>query len=445
MGKFVFAVLTGTFCWVGLAPAQDPTARALIDKAIQAQGGYDILSRAVAGYHKIKGVFPSDKPDERLKFTGESWGDASNRAKYILRGDDDNPGVRIMVVEETKGWRSYEGVVLDFDEKFQARMRKASYADKVASLVALVRDKGYTLIPLGESKVKGTTVLGVKVQYAGMPDIQLFFDKASGLLIKTAYRLNDLDTNKEFLQEVYYGNFVQFDPAAEPLAVLQAAKRDADGPALLRLLQDRIPTKDERERIDLLILELGRASFSVREKASGALKTFGPKAAGQLRGAVKSDDKEIARRATVLLDQLSQGDEPGLARAVVRLLAVRKPAGAAAALLAYLPWACDETTAREAQAALVSVIDGDAKARAAVEEALKDDDPQRRTVAGGVLGQDGGAFLKQPWRRVVLQGLRLPLTVQVYRDGKLYLDMEAFGHEYFNRFDDALFARPPRS
>jgi hypothetical protein len=430
-------------CWIPAATAQESDARAVIEKAIMAQGGLEKLTKAKAGYRKIKGVFhlENDKQGD-FKFTGESYSDAANRLKIIMRGTDDNPELHVMVVEDDKGWRSYNDRIIDFDDKEKVRLRRGSHADKVAGLVTLLRDKGYTLTLLGPSKVKDTAVVSVKVQYAAMPDISLFFDKNSGFLIKTAYRHMDVHTNQEFLQEVYYSRFEPFDPAAEAVKTLTAAKRSSDGPDLIKSLRQRVPDKEDRERMEVLIAELGRTSYSARQKASAALQKYGARAAGQLRLALKSQDREVVRRAEQLLDQIAQNQEAVLATAVVRLLAVRKPAGAVEALLTYLPWACDDAVAKEVQYALAAIVEQDAKARAVVEASLKRADLQERAALEAVLGRDGGVFLKQPWRRVIVEGVHIARVAQVYRDGKPYLDLETFDHQFYNCFDDALFARP---
>ena len=431
------AMFPGLLVFGQTGPSTDPLA--VIEKSVQAQGGMGNLLRATAGYRKVKGVFHSDN----FKFTGESYSDASNRVKITLRGGDANfPEVRVMVIEDDgSGWASYDGAVFDFDAKLQKRMRKGSYADKVSGLVSLLRDKGYSLQFAGETKVKDAFAASVKVRYAGMPEITLYFDKVTRMLIKTAYIMEDLDTGKEFLQEVYYSQFEEFNPEADSLKTLAEAKQAVETPSLLAFLKARIPTKETLKEIDLLIIELGRSAFSAREKASAALAKIGPVAAGPLRLAAKSPDLEVARRADQLLQKLAPTDS-FLATAVVRVLAARKPDGAVEALAEYLPSAIDETVVKEVKFALVSLIEGNDKARRVVEAMVKDDNPQRQAAAKAILGEDEGKFLKEPGRRVVVHNLRMARHAEVFRDGVPYFEMETFHHTFYNGFDNALFKRP---
>ncbi len=442
MRTFLIAFWTIPFAFVAPAEqAQPVTAQDVIHKAIKAQGGQDILSRTVASQRLTRGIFHEE---DLSKFTGESFSDA-HRLKYTLRGTDENrPDVRVMVVnEDGKGWGSYNGNFFNFDDKVVARMRMSAHADKVASLVSLVRDNGYTLTLLGETKVKDTPTIGIKVRYTGRQDITLYFDKKTGLLTKTAYRLNDLENGKDFLQEAYYSRFEWYDPAAEAEKVLRSANLPkVDGTEVFKFLEERTPDKADREKIDLLILELGRTAFSARQKASAALQAMGPKTAAQLRAALASPDREVVERAQQLLDHLAKSEEPKQAAAAVWLLAARRPAGAAEALLAYLPAAVNEAVAKEVQWALAALVEKDDKSRAVVERHLKDADEQRRAAARAVLGLDDGVFLNTPGRRVLIEGVRLPRAAQVFRDGQLYMEIETVQQQFFNRFDESLFARP---
>ena len=72
---------------------------------------------------------------------------------------------------------------------------------------------------------------------------------------------------------------------------------------------------------------------------------------------MKDRDAEIARRADDCLRQLERVEKrratgPGVTSAALRLLAVRKPAGAAEALLDFLPFADHETLVEEVETAL---------------------------------------------------------------------------------------------
>jgi hypothetical protein len=347
----------------------------------------------------------------------------------------------MLVLDGDKGWLNFDGATYDFDKERLDRVQKSIYTDRVCALVTLLKDKGYTLTALGESQVKGKAVLGVKVQSEGKPDVSLHFDKETGLLFKSASRVMDLEREREVLQEVYYFDYKVYDPVGPDEQALKAAKVATDSKGLVEFLRRQTPDAAEQGRLKDLIVQLGHKSFAVRQKATAALKEAGIKAAPLLRAATRDPDQEVSRRAQQCLEHVTQ-THPALSAAAVRLLALRRPAGAAEALLDYYAWAPDEAVQREVQAALAALATAKGKPRAALEQALKDRNPQRRAAALAALGQDGGAYLKQGWRRVYVEPVLLATRSELFRDGRHVMNLETTEAHYYNRLDDSLFTRP---
>jgi hypothetical protein len=425
----------------GRAPAQEAEARALVAKAVKAQGGADRFRRDLASHRKTKGVFHTDG----FTFTGESFSEPGNRRRIVLRGTaNGTPATRVLVLDGNKGWISYDGATYDLDDSFLKRLERSVYADRVCGLVTLLKDKGYTLSSLGEEPIKGKPALGVRVQFEGKPDVLLYFDKKSGLLVKSSSRVTDPNRNREVNQEVYYFDYRLLDPGADDERALRAAKLSTEGPALVEFLRKRIPTEAEQLKIRDLIVQLGHRSFGVRQRATAELKRLGLRAAPLLRQAARDKDEEVARRARQCLEQLAGDPDTALAAATVRLLALRRPPGAVEALLDYAAWAPEEAVAREVRGALATFAEDGGKGKRALRAALKDRDPQRRAAAVAALGQDGGAYLKQPWRRVLVSGVRVPMRSMLYRDGQHFMDLETVeAPQFFNRLDDSLFTTRP--
>src|SRR5262249_48240959 len=142
------------------------------------------------------------------------------------------------------------------------------------------------------------------------------------------------------------------------------------------------------------------------------------------------------------LDKLAGGPETTLPAPVIRLLALSRPEGAVEVLLDYLPWAPDETTVREVKAALAAAGVRDGKKAALLLQALHSPDPMRKAAASAALGTDGGAFLKQPGRRLDVTGVVLPRRVIIYNDGKKVVEWEVTEVRFFNRLEPGIFAHP---
>lgn len=179
--------------------------------------------------------------------------------------------------------------------------------------------------------------------------------------------------------------------AAEPdpdEQVVAEAKVATDGPALLQFLRQRTLSEADRQKISALIQQLGDDEFAIREKASADLVALGPLAVPLLRQSVGHPDIEVARRAEGCLDVLDkQYKLPGSAvsAAVARLLGKRKPAGAAETLLAYLPFADDDSVIEDIRLALTALALENGKPSPALLHALKDPAPLKRGAAAEAL------------------------------------------------------------
>src|SRR5262249_9403658 len=141
-------------------------------------------------------------------------------------------------------------------------------------------------------------------------------------------------------------------------------------------------------KIAQLIRQLKDPSTDVRDQAAATLVSFGPNVLPLLRQAANDlDDLDLAARARQCLQTL---EGSALALSVARLLTQARPAGAAEVLLAYLPFAEDETVADEVARALAAVALRDGKPDPALVHALQDKVPLRRAVAAEVLCRAGG-------------------------------------------------------
>jgi HEAT repeat protein len=175
-----------------------------------------------------------------------------------------------------------------------------------------------------------------------------------------------------------------------------------DGSALLKEIHRRTLPDNDRDRALTLIKQLGDDAFQVREKASTELQRMGVAILPLLRQAAGSNDLEVSQRAQKLLANVDKERTAPLSAITIRLLAYRKPAGAAEELLRYLPLAEDETVAVEVRSALAAVAVRDGQPDAALVKALGDGVPSRRAAAAEALCR-AGAVSERPALRKLLQ------------------------------------------
>jgi hypothetical protein len=194
--------------------------------------------------------------------------------------------------------------------------------------------------------------------------------------------------------------------------ILKAAKIGTDGPALLDYLRKRTTPRTDADKIKTLIRQLGDDSFDVREEATAELIRLSHAARQYLEEAVRDADVERARRAAACLARITSGGGVSADAAAARLLALRKPDGAAEVLLAFLPSAVNEVIAAEAQNALTALALRDGKADKTLLAGLTDKDPLKRTAAAVALCR-AGAEDARPAIRDLLKDSDATVRLQV--------------------------------
>lgn len=147
----------------------------------------------------------------------------------------------------------------------------------------------------------------------------------------------------------------------------------------------------DREKALALIRALGDDEFDARQKAADGLKALGGGVAPLLRQAANHPDLEVRQRAQSLLQEIEKEATAPLSPVAARLLALRKPPAAAAALLGYMPFAEDEGLVAEVQSALNAVTFRDGQPDPVVVKALEDKIAIRRGAAGEALCQGPGS------------------------------------------------------
>jgi hypothetical protein len=420
-------------------PRRDEAPRALIRRAIRA-AGLEVAGERYAVRRKFKMQSGSLGPSIKVEATGvlsQQAGGEVGRVDLDMKFPGLTNNKMVIVSNGKKSWRSYGTQVQDLTEAELKENTRQAHQERVAALVGLLTDRRFTFTPLGESKVDRRPALGVKVSCKDRPDVSLYFDRRSGLLVKHAARMAALPGGA--LNEVVLRDYAVGAQAEE--RTLQAAGVKTTGPALLAYLKKQVRAGDRRARAARLVKDLGDDDFDVREQAEKDLIELGPAALPALRAALKSKDLEVVKRAERCIKEIGPERVNRAAGAAVRLLALRRPAGSVAVLLDLLPGA-DEALERDVYAVLCALARRGDKPHPQLLKALQDKDPARREVARAVLGKDGGAYLKKPGRRVFLPGRLEARTQVLFVNGKENGTLRFEASEYFNRLDDKLFARP---
>jgi hypothetical protein len=184
--------------------------RAIIDKAIKATGGEEKLAKYKAITVKEKGTYYGMGAGQ--PYTATEAMQIPNQFKFDIQG------AFVMVLNRDKGWISMGGNVEEMTKEQVKDTQDTMYVHEVGTLVPL-KDKAFHLAPLGESKVGDRAVVGVKVTHKGRPDVNLYFDKDTGLISKVETRVRDMMTGKEVDQETTYSNYKEVSGVQLPTKI----------------------------------------------------------------------------------------------------------------------------------------------------------------------------------------------------------------------------------
>lgn len=198
-------------------------ARALVDKAIKAHGGAENLTKYKAAVVTFKGTFHGMGME--LPMTGEISTHGMDKIKADIMVEAGGMKIQIVnVVNGDKGWTKVAGNTMDLDKDMLTEAKEKNYAEWVASLTPLIDGKGFTLAATGEVLVGEKKALGVKVTSKGRRDVDLYFDKETGLLIQYETKVKDEGSGQEVLESSFPSDYV--DVRGTKQAKKSTVKRD---------------------------------------------------------------------------------------------------------------------------------------------------------------------------------------------------------------------------
>jgi hypothetical protein len=193
----------------------DDAARAIVDRAIKAHGGEALLAKYKASVSKVKGAI--HRPEGMYQFTGEMAAQGPDQTRGVFETEVGGVRVRfVSVLNKDKGWEKVDDEIEELDKEQVADAQEDAHAGWVASLAPL-KDKAYTLAPLGEMPVDGRAVVGVKVSCKGRRDVNLYFDKETALLVLCESRGKDEETNQEVTERAYSTEYKDVQGVKTPM------------------------------------------------------------------------------------------------------------------------------------------------------------------------------------------------------------------------------------
>jgi hypothetical protein len=183
------AALSLLFLLAPASRAAEDEATAIIDKAIKAHFPKGVDKKNQGLRTKSKGTLHVMNLD--LEFTQEVAVQAPNKFKEVMELTvKDNKVTVTSVYNGKEAWIRAGEMDVEVTKDLLADFEEAVYGINLMQGL-FVKDKGVKLSTLGEIKVKGKPAVGVTVSREGKKDINLFFDKETGLIAKVELRKKD--------------------------------------------------------------------------------------------------------------------------------------------------------------------------------------------------------------------------------------------------------------
>jgi hypothetical protein len=207
-----------------------PVARAadepkdILEKAIKAHGGADALTKNKAVQLKAKG---------KLDIPGVGEVEYSQETAFMIPDKFKDSmeftvaGQNISVLTLIKGDDisiEVNGKAIDIGDNVKDAIKEIGHILEVGRLVPLL-DKKYELSLIGEDKVEGKKVVGIRVSAKKLKDVSMYFDKETSLLAKIEFRTVDVTTGNEVNEERIVTEYAK-NKAGVPVPKTVIVKRD---------------------------------------------------------------------------------------------------------------------------------------------------------------------------------------------------------------------------
>lgn len=223
------AALLAAAITIPIAADDDVGARATVEKAVRAHGSEALLTKFRGLSTKMKGNYHG--MGQAIPYTGEVTVQGPDRQRIEIVAEAGGQQFRmIKVLDRDKGWDRVGDATKERDANDLAEAREQAYTGWVTTLVPL-KDKAFVLATIGEVRVGDRAAVGVKVSKQGRRDVDLYFDKESGLLIKSESRVKDERTGQEVAEETFLSEYkdVQGIKQAMKFVVHRDGKLYVDG------------------------------------------------------------------------------------------------------------------------------------------------------------------------------------------------------------------------
>ena len=203
--------------------ADETRVNQVLDKAIKALGGQEKLAKANAFTWKAKGKVTIEGNEN--EFHGESTVQGIDHFHSTFEGEfNGNPFKALTVLSGGKGWRKF-GEIQEMEPDAIKNEKRVVYLVVVPMTILPLKSMDFKVQAAADEKINDKPVATLKVTGPDGKDFTLSFDKDTGLPVRTVATVAGW-MGDEYVQEVHYSDYRDFDGLKRPTKVL--VKRDGE-------------------------------------------------------------------------------------------------------------------------------------------------------------------------------------------------------------------------
>lgn len=215
-------------------------ARSIIERAILAHGGKEKLTGIRAEKVKLQGKFHIGSSP--VSFTNETIVQFPSQFRSVVTlSEVPRDRTVIHLLDGERATILIDGQSQPASGTHLAQLKQTLQLEQAIRLVPLLDESAFQLHVLPQVRYNDRIFHGVRVQGRSQRDLKLFFDGATGLLVKTEHRL-DGPGGKEVLQEAFYGEYRDLGGyrRASQVVVLRDGKKVMEATILEARRLDRV-------------------------------------------------------------------------------------------------------------------------------------------------------------------------------------------------------------
>jgi outer membrane lipoprotein-sorting protein len=204
--------------------ADEAQVKQILDKAIQALGGEEKLSKAEAFTWKSKVKLTIEGNQNEMSTEGTAQG--PDHFRSIFEGEFNGNKVKgLAVLNGDKGWRKVGDQNMDMDPDAVKNEKRAVYLMVVPATIVPLKSKAFKVETAPDEAVKGKPAAVLKVTGPDGKDFTLFFDKESGLPVRLVAKVTGW-RGEEYLQDTTFSDYKDFGGFKK--AAKTSIKRDGE-------------------------------------------------------------------------------------------------------------------------------------------------------------------------------------------------------------------------